>query len=140
MLDEIAKAAGGKIEEVGALPDGSGFATMALPLPKDHWLTAEGHNVPPMPLRVGLHSSRLVEWSRQEFADAIRAAGRYAVRCATMNGKESDFDPDALIQNLVVGLLGYWTEDGLSSDAWENPPAPPDTKATTQGNRSTNEE
>ena len=38
-----------------------------------------------------------------------------------MNGKEMDFDPGALLQNLVVGMLGYWTENGLSSDEWANP-------------------
>lgn len=32
-------------------------------------------------------------------------------------------DPDALLQNLVVGFLGYWTNDGLSSDEWANPKA-----------------
>ena len=53
----------------------------------------------------------------------IRLAGKYAVRCATMNGKEMDFDPDALLQNLVVGFLGYFTEDGLDhEDDWANPP------------------
>jgi hypothetical protein len=59
--------------------------------------------------------------SREEFAAKIREAGRYAVRSATMNGKDMDFDPDALVQNLVVGMLGYWTNDGLSSDDWANP-------------------
>lgn len=59
--------------------------------------------------------------SKQEFADKIRAAGRYAVRCATMNGKEMDFDPDALVQNLITGMLGYHTNTGLSEDAWDNP-------------------
>lgn len=59
--------------------------------------------------------------SKEEFAEKIKIAGRYAVRCATMNGKEMDFDPDALIQNLLVGMLGYWTDTGLSSDEWANP-------------------
>jgi hypothetical protein len=40
-----------------------------------------------------------------------------------MNGKDADFDPDALIQCLIVGFLGYYTPDGLSSDEWANPPA-----------------
>lgn len=116
-LEEIAAATGGKIEEVASLPDGSGFAVMSMPLPKDHWLTAEHINVPPMPFRIGTDDPL-----RYELAEKIRAAGRYAVRSATMNGKEMDFDPDALIQNLVVGMLGYWTADGLSSDSWANPP------------------
>lgn len=40
--------------------------------------------------------------SRQQFAEAIRNAGRYAVRTATMNGKEQDFDPDALLHKSAV--------------------------------------
>jgi len=64
------------------------------------------------------------EMTREEFAAKIREAGRYAVKCATMNGKEMDFDPDALIQNLVVGMIGYDTDNGLigTEDDWANPP------------------
>jgi hypothetical protein len=98
------------------LPDGSAFMVASLPLPKDHWLTAPGHNVPPMLLRCGDTSPE-----RIFLREAIVAAARHAVRAATMNGADSDFDPDALVQNMVVGLLGYHTEDGLSSDDWANP-------------------
>ena len=98
------------------LPDGSAFSTLSMPLPGDHWLYRAGHNTPPMPLRLGTTDPR-----REKFVEAVWAAGRYAVRSATMNGKEPDFDPDALVQNLVVGLLGYFTPDGLGSEAWENP-------------------
>lgn len=59
--------------------------------------------------------------TRDDFAERIRDAGRYAVKCATMNGTEMDFDPDALLQNLVVGMLGYWTDNGLTDDEWANP-------------------
>lgn len=110
-LDQLAALTGGKIEEGPTrLPDGSGFAVMSMPLPQDHWLYAKHENIPPMPMRIGTDDPR-----RGELAEMIRLAGRYAVRCATMNGKEMDFDPDALVQNLVVGLLGYWTPDGLST-------------------------
>lgn len=37
--------------------------------------------------------------------DAVVAAVRYAVRGATMCGKEADFDPDALVQNAVYALF-----------------------------------
>lgn len=119
---EIAKQIGGEIKEMQRLPDGSGFAVMSMPLPKDHWLTKEGQNVPPMPFRIGMKdvlSFGLID--RNEFAAKIRKAGKYAVRCATMNGADMDFDPDALVQNLIVGMLGYWTETGLSEDEWANP-------------------
>lgn len=90
------------------LPDGSGVMLGSLPLPKDHWLYAEGHNEPPMPMRVGVSAAR------QKLEEQIEAATRYAVRASTMNGREMDFDPDAMVQNMIVGLLGYCTEDGLS--------------------------
>jgi len=139
-VEQIAEACGGKIDSIGLLPDGSGFATMSMPLPKTHWLyqgdrqEAYGtFNTPPMPFRMGSQEYAIfavrragapvpVIMTKEEIAAKIREAGKYAVRCATMNGKEMDFDPDALIQNLLVGMLGYWTEDGLSSDAWMNPP------------------
>lgn len=103
------------VEDVTLLPDGSGFFSASFPLPKDHWLTKEGYNVPPMPWRIGLSSER------DDLANKIRAAAKYAIRASTMNGKEEDFDPDAMVQNMVVGMLGYWTEDGFSSDDWANP-------------------
>lgn len=109
ILEKLADAVGGKITEVTILPDQSGFATMSYPLPKDHWLLQEGYNEPPAPFRMGMDDPR-----RKEFTDALRAAGRYAVRAATMNGKEIDFDPDALVQNIITGMLGYWTHDGYS--------------------------
>ena len=101
------------------LPDGSGAAVVSFPLPDNHWLTAEHENVPPMPFRMGTDDPRRTEWK-----NAIRDAGKYAVRCATMNGADNDFDPDALVQNLVVGMIGYFTPDGFSSDAWANPEQP----------------
>ena len=116
-VDQIADAVGGTIESTGRLPDGSGFATMSMPLPKDHWLyKPDNSNVPPMPFRMGTDDPR-----RKDMADRIRAAGRYAVRCATENGKIDDFDPDALVQNLVTGMLGYATPDAMSSDDFANP-------------------
>lgn len=147
-VEQIAEAVGGTITSAGILPDGSGFATMSMPLPEKHWIYQGDEkqpwgwsNTPPMPFRMGsesrssilIQSREAVEtgsflglaqrtfMSRDDFADRIRAAGKYAVRCATMNGKEMDFDPDAMLQNLVVGMLGYWTPDGLSSDEWANP-------------------
>lgn len=141
VLDTIADACGGKITEVGGpLPDGSGFALMSMPLPKTHWIyDGEKHtwgvsNIPPMPFRTGANEtvywgksgdgqSKIVGmFDRDGFADRIRSAGKYAVRCATMNGAEMDFDPDALLQNLVVGMLGLWTETGLSGEGWGDPP------------------
>jgi hypothetical protein len=147
LLKKLADDCGGEITEVGGpLPDGSGFAIMSMPLRPDHWIYgADRHesygkfNVPPMVFRMGrgeravliigkssdpndarLDRSKGVTMTKEGFAEQVRLAGKYAVRCATMNGKEMDFDPDALLQNLVVGFLGYWTENGLSDDEWAN--------------------
>lgn len=125
-VQELAEMLGGKIGECHALPDGSGFATVSLPLPENHWIYGKDDPVhpehgfrlhpPPMPYRRGTDDPR-----REEWAANIRKATKYAVRAATMDGKEMDFDPDALVQNMVVGMLGYWTPDGLSEDDWCNP-------------------
>jgi len=97
-------------EKFVRLPDGSAFGVMTFPLPKDHWLTADGQNIPPAPFRIGTGGER------ERLAYYVRGAARYAVRATTMNGKEQDFDPDAMVRNMVVGLLGYWTADGYSFD------------------------
>lgn len=123
LVEQLAKDVGGTIEEMEALPDGSGFAVMSMPLPESHWIYGDktledehGYEPPPMPMRMGMDDPR-----REDFAEMLRVAGRYAVRAATMKGSEPDFDPDALIQNLITGMLGYYTADGLSSDEWANP-------------------
>lgn len=92
------------------LPDGSAAAVLSLPLPKTHWIYAEHENEPPSPLRVGLGDERT------RLIAAVREAARYAIRSSTMNGKETDFDPDAMVQNFVIGLLGYHTADGCRHD------------------------
>lgn len=99
-------------DDATVLPDGSAFFTATMPLPGNHWLTRPGFNsTPPMPFRLGTDHPR-----HEEFMQAIWAAGKYALRAATDNGKIADYDPDAVIQMLVVGLIGYHTPDGLSHD------------------------
>lgn len=116
--------ASGTVTSMTVLPDGHGVATASFPLPKDHWLYADdgSFDAPPMPMRMGTDDPR-----RQAYNDMVRAAARYAVRAATMKGKDNDFDPDALVQNMIVGMLGYHTPDGLCGmDDWANPsPVPP---------------
>lgn len=87
---------------VTVLPDGSACALASLPLPATHWLYAEREYAPgadepkELPAPILTHAQR----------DAVVAAIRYAVRGATMCGKEQDFDPDALVQNAVYALCG----------------------------------
>ncbi len=89
--------------EPTVLPDGSAFATASWPLPSDHWLyaprsewdsTRDEYVECPHPILT--HAQR----------ESVTAAIRYAVRGATMCGKEADFDPDALVQNAVYALCG----------------------------------
>lgn len=123
-IEELAIAVGGKIEAVEQLPDGSGFATMSLPMPVDHWIYQRGPDGFSLPPPMGLRMSS--GYARQQMCQIIWEAAKYAIRGATMHGTAMDFDPDALCQNLVVGLLGYHTPDGLTDDKWANPdPVPP---------------
>lgn len=108
------------------LPDGSAFFVGSHPLPQTHWLYANHENIPPMPFRTGTSDDR-----RKAFNASVREAAKYAIRAATMNGKVEDFDPDAMVQNFVVGMLGYHTSNGLSGEAFGDPePIPPQLSPT----------
>jgi hypothetical protein len=88
------------------LPDGSGCFTVSMSLPADHWLTAprvdgwdsERDCMPDLPRPILTHELRA----------QVIAAVRYAVRAATRQGQDADFDPDALVQNAVVALCGFY--------------------------------
>src|SRR3972149_9877267 len=112
---DMVEQCGGKVDEVGFFPDGSGFATASFPLPPDHWPHKPGYNVPPMPMRVGTGPER------DRLAAQISEAARYAVRVTTVNGEDNDYDPDAWGQNMIVGLLRYSTQDGLRAGRSDNP-------------------
>lgn len=110
ILDELAKNLGGKIEEIAKLPDGSGFATLSMPLPADHWLYKKRETMdPPAPLRLGSNHPL-----RALLGQMIEDALKYAYKASSSDGKIDDIDPDALLQNMNVGMFGYWTEDGFS--------------------------
>jgi hypothetical protein len=92
------------VSEAVVLPDGSAFFTASMPLPKDHWLYAPRSDgwdsvrecSPEVPQPILDNSHRA----------AVRAAAQYAVRAATVQGTEPDFDPDALVQNACYALCG----------------------------------
>lgn len=91
--------------QVTILPDGSAFAVASFPLPSDHWLYAKREYEPGAEEPKELPAPILTHQQRE----AVVAAIRYAVRGATMCGKEPDFDPDALVQNAVYALCGPYT-------------------------------
>lgn len=113
LIEELTRYLNGKIESLSILPDGSGSAVVSYPLPLDHWIYETNEygfcGEPPMPMRMGTSNPE-----REKMAKMLRKAGKYAVKVATNCGKDMDFDPDALVNCLIVGLLGYYTEDGLS--------------------------
>lgn len=82
-----------------------------MPLPKNRWIYAEQDHHPPAPFRMGTANPGRKGWEA-----AIREAAKYAIRGATMSGTVTDFDPDALIQNLIVGMLGCHTRSGNCSE------------------------
>lgn len=147
VIEQLAKAGGGTVKSITLIPTTDGgthsSATVSFPLPKDHWLYEDNDdaNAPPMPFKCGFDDKAelvvihpdtppvrdymaAMHMTREEFAEHIRAAARYAVRASTMHGKNPDFDPDAMVLNVVVGMLGYWTSNGLTGpeDDWMNPP------------------
>ena len=92
------------MDEITVLSDGSAFSVLSLPLPSDHWLYA--------PQCVEWDSTRdtsldtpipILDMSQRA---AVVTAIRWAIRGATMNGKEMDFDPDALVLNAAYTLCG----------------------------------
>ncbi len=87
------------------LPDGSGFFTASFPLPKTHWLFTPREYVGSSTEPKDLPEPILTHAQRYQVEQAIR----YAVRGATMCGREMDFDPDALVQNAVYALCGPYT-------------------------------
>ena len=97
----------GATNEATALPDGSAFAVYSYPLPKGHWLYA------PREYEQGAEEPKeraapiLTHAAREQVISAIR----YAVRAATDCGKETDFDPDALVQNAVYALCGPFNKN-----------------------------
>lgn len=99
------------VTDITRLSDGSGFFTLELPLPDDHWLfQAQETLEPPMPMRCGTDNPK-----RKNLENALREAGKYALLASITSPNEVGFDPDAFLQNLIVGMLGYHTPDGLST-------------------------
>jgi len=98
--------------EVTILPDGSAFGVISIPLPEDHWLYApqckkwDNERDCPADLPKPIVGNTL--------RDHVKIAARWAVRGATMNGTEPNFDPDALVLNFAYALCGAVGTRGMS--------------------------
>lgn len=117
IISDLADSVGGTITEcVNDLGDGSGFATMSMALPEDHWIyetTPDGFTPrSTYPMMAGKDSKARDFLSRI----IVNHGGKYGVKAATSNGREDDFDPDALVRNIEIGLFGLFTADGLTGD------------------------
>jgi hypothetical protein len=82
--------------------------TMQFPLPADHWSKAPRAEFPPMLMRMGVNDPR-----RAEIEEAVKQAVRYALKTAERHGMTGEFDWDAFVGNAVIGVVGYYTKDGL---------------------------
>ena len=89
------------------LPDGSGFFTASFPLPEDHWLYV-GQNTGWDTVRDTSADTPYPILTHQ-LADKVVEAVRYALRGATMNGRDMNLDPDAVVLNTVYALCGPFT-------------------------------
>ena len=76
------------------LPDDSSFFVSSAPLPENHWIYSE-EEYQDCP-EVYIQTNR----------DVIRRASKWAIKAATTDGKDMDFDPDALVQNLLLAICG----------------------------------
>jgi hypothetical protein len=82
----------------------SGFAVVSFPLPEDHWLYAP--NVGGWDATRGCPADLPLPVLDNSHREAVKQAVRWALRGATMNGTESNFDPDALVLNAAYALCG----------------------------------
>jgi hypothetical protein len=86
------------------LPDGSAFFTASLPLPKDHWLYAD--NCDQWDEVRDTMADTPLPFIDNSLRDKVKEAARYAIRGCTMNGKDNDFDPDAMVLNMAYAMCG----------------------------------
>ena len=71
-------------------------------MPPDHWVMRAGDNIRPVPIfTVGTPGT-----NRQAVRAALVDAARFAIRGATANGTILDFDPNAMVANFLLAVIG----------------------------------
>ena len=101
--------------DVTVLPDGSAFSVGSFPLPTGHWLYAPQCSEWDSERDTSADTPRPILDNSQR--KAVIAAVRYAIRGATFNGTDLDFDPDALALNAAYALCGPAGGATLASEA-----------------------
>lgn len=91
------------MNEFPALPDDSSFCLASLPLRNDHWLYAPQCSEWDSVRDTSADTPQPILGNDQR--EAVKAAIRWAIRGATMNGT-ADYDPDALVLNAAYALCG----------------------------------
>lgn len=81
---------------VDLIPEGD-----KLTLNSYHWLYLPGEDIPPIPFKMAYTHP----WRKHVIA-GIKKSAKYALRAATDNGRINDFDPDAVVQLMVKGMIG----------------------------------
>lgn len=97
------------------LPDGSAFGGMSMPLPASHWLYREREYATPSSEHTVDFPPPFVERT-VENRELVKLAARWAIRAATDCGKDDDFDPDALVQNIIYAVLGPYPQRITDTD------------------------
>lgn len=92
------------LDLLGGSDDDPAFLTAKMALPPDHWLYAP--QCPYWDTGRGTAADLPLPVLANDQRAAAKAAMRWAVRAATMNGADKNFDPDALVQNAVYALCG----------------------------------
>jgi hypothetical protein len=94
MVQEIADMTNGDIDSMGFF-DNHGYATISYPLPKNHWIYQKNPVDPP---------DRIYSPITNELRHDIIESAKWAIRAATDSGRIEDFDPDAILQNILFAF------------------------------------
>jgi hypothetical protein len=93
--------------QITKLPDGSACFVGNMPLPKTHWIYKPSEEleqacVPVIPTTDTVVQEAFREQLRKEVSKAVKRS----LNICTHQGTDMDFDPDAVVQTLLVELLG----------------------------------
>ncbi len=101
------------------LPDGSGCFSMNFPLPVDHWIYQKAPDGF-LPIAPNTFLKIINPGQYDTLSDKIREIAQYVIQVSTNCGRAMDFDPDAMVQNFTMALLGQNPDNVLSTTDVDN--------------------